>query len=227
MAGNFVESFNQQLDPQKQRFRIHTLFTFVRTPNGRGITVQTNETGPFALLEFTGALPRAKLYTRWQVSTNDESTLKQLGKPEFDPEQVVLVSDEAPAPPTSGADQNAGTVQFAGYAPKHLQLRTQAATPTLLLLNDKFDPDWKVHVDGQPAKLLRCNFLMRGVYLPAGNHTVQFDFRPSLTALYVTSSAMVIGLLLCGFLAWAGRRETPQPAVSETRPASRAKQPAV
>lgn len=207
MAGGFAESLNQILDPQKQRFKVHTPFTFTQSQNG-GFAVQTNETGPFALLEFTGALPRAKLYAQWQVSTNDESTLQQLGSREFDPEQLVLVSGDVPAPPTSGpAPQNPGTVKFVSYAPKHLQLRSQAETPALLLLNDKFDPDWKVRVDGQPAKLLRANYLMRGVYLPKGEHTIEMRFSPSLRGLYVTLSAMGLGVILCGFLAVAERRE--------------------
>jgi hypothetical protein len=83
----------------------------------------------------------------------------------------------------------------------------------VLLLNDKFDPDWQVTVDGQPANLLRCNFMMRGVYLPAaGTHTVDFMFTLPHRQLYVTLSAMAVGLGLCGFLAFASRkRQTVRP----------------
>ena len=35
------------------------------------------DNGTYALIEFTGALPRAKLYSHWQVSTNDTATLKR------------------------------------------------------------------------------------------------------------------------------------------------------
>ena len=58
--------------------------------------------------------------------------------------------------------------------PKDIMFDAQAATPAVLLLNDKFDPYWHVLVDGKPAELLRCNFIMRGVYLTPGQHTVEF-----------------------------------------------------
>jgi uncharacterized membrane protein YfhO len=88
-------------------------------------------------------------------------------------------------------------------------LTAQAATPAVLLLNDKYDSDWRVTVDGQPAGLLRCNFFMRGVYLPPGPHTVKFDFRLPNKPLYVTLTALGLGLLLGGYLFAATRRQRP------------------
>ena len=50
--------------------------------------------------------------------------------------------------------------------------------------------NWRVTVDGKPAELLRCNFIMRGVYLPApGRHTVEFSFSLPHQPLYVTLAA--------------------------------------
>jgi hypothetical protein len=73
LTDGFIDSFlNGQIDPQK-RFRLHTPFTFYRETDAGPVLIQTNSTGPFALIEFTGALPRAKLYNNWQVVTNDEA----------------------------------------------------------------------------------------------------------------------------------------------------------
>ena len=102
--------------------------------------------GAYALIEFTQALPRAKLYSNWQVVTNDQAVLDQLAATSFDPERSVFVAGGLPAPlrrppaPTT----NAGTVEFASYAPKDIVLRSDAPAPSVLLLNDRFDPNWKV-----------------------------------------------------------------------------------
>ncbi len=55
-------------------------------------------------------------------------------------------------------------------------------------------------MDGQPAPLLRCNYIMRGVQVAPGEHLVEFRFSPSLTGLYVSVVAEVVALMLLGFL---------------------------
>jgi len=204
-AAGFLDVLNQQLDPAKQRFRIAAAFDIVPKP---GIAMPTryeeltavinpNGVGKYALFEFTGALPRVKLYSNWQVVTNDQATLKEMGSAPFDPEKTVLVADNIPAAATN---QNSGTVKFESYAPKDIKLATQADGPSVLLLNDKYDPSWQVWVDGQRAELLRCNFLMRGVQVPAGAHTVEFLFKPDVRMLYVSLAGIALGLILIGVI---------------------------
>jgi hypothetical protein len=203
---------NQQIDPGQQRFRIHTRFDIapkpgIPSPTGLDeLTAVIKPDGQYAVFDFTGALPRAKLYTNWQVSTNDEATLTNLASARFNPEQTVLVADPLPALGVSGAtNQTAATVEFVSYAPKRIALQASAAVPSVLLLNDKFNPDWKVLVDGKAEKLLRCNYLMRGVYLPAGAHAVEFRFEPNVGGLYVSLAALLGGLSLLGYLAFSTR----------------------
>ena len=65
------------------------------------------------------------------------------------------------------------------------------------MLNDKYDPAWQVLVDGTPAPLLRCNYLMRGVYLPSpGEHTVEFKFSQPLLPVGITLISTIAGVLL-------------------------------
>ncbi len=192
------------LDPEQQRFRPVMTFEFYKDRPDGPILTRTNANGPFALFEFTGALPRAKLYPNWQVSTSDAATLKELAAKEFDPAKLVLVAENLPPPdPASATNAIAGAVEFVSYAPKHIVLQAQTAAPAVLLLNDKYDPNWQVTVDGQPAALLRCNYLMRGVQVPKGEHRVEFHFRPPINSLYVSLAAIALGgvlLVVAGFV---------------------------
>jgi uncharacterized membrane protein YfhO len=141
------------------------------------------------------------------VVTNDEAALKQLPDPAFDPFQTVLVGNEISPPPTNNpANTNAGSVQITDYHPKRIQLSAKAEAPAVLLLNDKFNPNWKVLVNGQEKPLLRCNYLMRGVQLDQGEHKVEFRFQPPLTTLYISLAAIGIGLAVCAFVA-LGRKQ--------------------
>jgi len=156
----------------------------------------------------TGALPRAKLYANWEVNTNAAANLRRLGSPEFDPTKLVLITDPiAPPAPATATNDNPGTVEFSHYEPNHIILKANANVPSILLLNDRFEENWKVTVDGKPAKLLRANYIMRGVQLETGTHTVDYRYAPPVPLFYVTSSAIILGIILLGFLAVSNRRE--------------------
>jgi hypothetical protein len=201
-AAGFLDTLNQALDPAQQRFRIAQRFDLVPKPGVlqptglEDLTAMPSSDGELAVFDFTGALPRAKLYGNWQVSTNDTENLKTLADLNFDPTKTVLISTPQKDLAAVSTNENSGTVEFQSYAPKKIVFNANATAPSVLLLNDKYDPNWRVTVDGRPAKLLRCNFLMRGVQVPPGQHTVEFDFSLPSKPFYVTVSAMAIGLSL-------------------------------
>jgi hypothetical protein len=210
-----VDLLNGQFDSQQHRFRVVQRFAIGLKPGVEQfhqrleeLTVAPNDNGDYALIEFTGALPRVKLYANWQVNTNDQANLKTLADLNFDPAKTVLISTPQKNLPALATNENSGTVEFKSYAPKKIEFATSTAAPAVLLLNDKYDASWRVTVDGRPAELLRCNFLMRGVYVPAGTHAVTFQFSLPNKPLYVTLAAIGVGILLGGFLFYSGRRNS-------------------
>jgi hypothetical protein len=215
----FLEPLNREIDPIQHRFRIAARFHIeakagILSPSSYAeLTAVIRPDGEYALFEFTGALPRAKLYANWMVSTNDQVTLTNLASADFDPERTVLVADlsvpKPQAPSTLNAQPSTNSVEFTSYAPKRIVLQAKADSPSVLLLNDKYEPNWKVAVDGKPDKLLRCNYLMRGVYLQPGVHTVEFRFEPPVDTLYVSLGAVLVSLLFIGYLALTSRRGSP------------------
>ncbi len=215
----FLVLLNERFDPLLHRFRIVQRFDVLPKPGIQQLTgleeltaVPSND-GACALFEFTGALPRAKLYSHWQISTNDDATLKTLASPDFDPLQQVLVSTPLPgAPVVTAANDNPGAVEYKSYAPKDIVLDAKADASAVLLLNDKFDPHWQVFVDGKPAELLRCNFIMRGVYLTPGTHVVEFKFTLPNKPFYMSLVAIIFGILLSGYLlVWQRRTKSSLP----------------
>jgi len=148
------------------------------------------------------------LYTRWQVSTNDQATLATLANPTFEPHQEVIVADAIPAATNQPPNAAAGSVEFSNYSSKKVVLKANAGAPSILLLNDKVDPNWKATVDGHSAQILRCNFLMRGVQLPAGQHTVEFRYEPPSNVFLISLGATLFGLALCVVL-WVTERRQP------------------
>jgi uncharacterized membrane protein YfhO len=79
-----------------------------------------------------------------------------------------------------------------------------AQNRSILLVNDKYSPEWIVRVDGKEQLLLRCNYIMRGVFLEKGKHRVEFSFEPPARGLYISLGALITGFALCGFLLMSG-----------------------
>ena len=198
LGGNFADALNTVFDPAQRRFRPLNAFEYVRV-GAEGVGTQLTPAGNFSVLEFTGALPRVKLYNQWEVNTNGQATLARLIDPGFNPQTTVLLGDELAPPAAAAPATGTNVAEFISNRPKHVEVRTASAAPGVLLFNDKFDPGWKAWVDGQPVNILRANFFCRAVPVPAGEHQVTMRFQPS-TFFWWGFWILVVGFALIAFL---------------------------
>lgn len=201
----YLETMNKSLDPGQARFRLHTAFDLDRTRVSDSYPAVTNAAGPFALIEFTGALPRASLYTRWQVIPNDAEALAKLADPGFDPAKEVVLSTAPSAAPTP--DAAPGKVAIESYSSRLVRMKAEATAPSVLLFIEHIEPAWKAYIDGQPVPTLRANYLVRGVEVPAGSHTVEFRLESDNKGIYLTLGSQVLAVLLIGVVVFTGRKE--------------------
>lgn len=158
-----------------------------------------NENGRFAVAEYPDVLPRARLFNSWQENTNDTEVLDRLGSQQFNYGETVFIN--GPAPFKSAAGTNfAGDVKITKYAPKHIELTASNTAPAILLYNDRFSPNWRATVDGKEEKILRANFIMRGIPLAAGNHTIVMHYAQPTGGLKVSAAGLGLGVVILLFL---------------------------
>lgn len=200
------------------KLKIHSRYNLVpkagiREPRSlEELTLEKKDDGAIALFEHVNPLPRAKLLGQWQLSTNTQETLKKLADPSFDPHATVVLSEPLPDNPQPAVSNAApGTVEITHYEPKRIEFKANATAPSILLVTDKFDPEWKARVDGKETKITRANYAMRGVFVPAGQHQVTMSFEPPVKGLYVSLAGIMLGIILLLVLLFAPKRE-PQPA---------------
>jgi hypothetical protein len=164
----------------------------------------------YALISYRAALPRAQLYHDWDIVAREDA-LARLSESEFRPDLNVLVSgDVLDSAPGGGASPV--EVEFKGLSV--VTVTTTAEKAGVLLLNDKYDTDWRVTIDGKESTVLCCNYIMRGVFVPAGSHRIVFSYRPYLSRFMLGLSAcfaMLIWSLCRGVSRWrpwrGGRRD--------------------
>jgi hypothetical protein len=168
--------------------------------------------------ERTGAIPRFALYAEWQPVVSDEVALRYLATVENGElhrrpaiEETVLLNgrENTQALPPPIANPSAGKVELLQEKNSSLKFKVQGASPQLFVVSDTWYPGWKATVDGREAPIYRANYMFRGVFVPAGEHVVRFDYWPNNFGWYCAASAL--GVLIVGGLLvshwWPKRRK--------------------
>lgn len=101
-----------------------------------------------------------------------------------------------------------GTVTITRYEPLHIAMEVTAPGPTsnfLVISEINYPPSWRATIDGHPADLIQTDYLLRGLVVPAGKHTIEMNYvspgfetgkYASLGLNLVTLAALVIGAIV-------------------------------
>ena len=103
---------------------------------------------------------------------------------------------------TFGKD-SAASVRLTRYGLNDLSFESQNSQNGLAVFSDIYYPyGWEATIDGKPAEILRVNYVLRALKVPAGRHQIEFHFRPSSfetgNRIALFSSLILIGLLFTG-----------------------------
>jgi hypothetical protein len=80
-----------------------------------------------------------------------------------------------------------------------MRIRTWSPRDAVLVLSERDYPGWRARIDGEPTSIVRANYILRAVYVPAGTHVVEVWFEPpGLVAglAYADRAASAIPLFL-------------------------------
>ena len=69
-------------------------------------------------------------------------------------------------------------VNIDDYNPNNVAITTHTAAPTILMLTDVYYPGWEVYVDEFQTTMYRADGIFRAIELPAGDHDVEFIYKP-------------------------------------------------
>lgn len=164
-------------------------------------SVRAGQTPQHLVLRYKRGLDRYTLVPSWR-DVPDEAACSELAKESFNPRAEALISPEfVDKLPPEGVAKASGRVEILGETVSSMRLRTQAQSDQLMVISQRFDPDFKATVDGKPAPVVRCNFLCVGVPVPAGDHEVVIRYRPSLTGFYIQAFGALVVLGAAAYMA--------------------------
>ena len=104
---------------------------------------------------------------------------------------------------------SAASIRLTSYQPNHLVYAFHSAVPQLTVFSEiYYDKGWKATVDGKEAPYFRADYVLRAMVLPAGSHTVEFRFEPSVFAVgeKVAMAGSVVILVLAALALVSGIR---------------------
>ena len=108
---------------------------------------------------------------------------------------------------TESYKDSLSSIRLTSYTPNRLTYETNNAQDGIAVFSEIYYPDgWHVTIDGQPAELARADYILRTMYVPAGQHTIEMRFDPP--SLHVTEgiaygalALLVIGIIVAVLIA--------------------------
>jgi hypothetical protein len=124
----------------------------------------------------------------------EPTSVEILGDASFDPAAEIVVPPGAQ--PLSGPPGPPDSLRELWRRADSIGLAIDASGPAYVVALESFYPGWRAKVDDRPVEIVRANVLFQAARVPAGRHTVVFEYRPAAVAWggALTGAGMGLGL---------------------------------
>ncbi len=133
----------------------------------------------------------------------------------FNPKDTAYL-DISLKPKTSiaiNADSTA-SIKLVKYDNDAIQYSSSAKANQFAVFSEIYYPaGWNAYIDGNKAEYVKTDYLLRGMEVPAGNHTIDFKFEPASYSTgqqlsYVGNALFWLAILMAGLALWKQRKKT-------------------
>jgi hypothetical protein len=138
---------------------------------------------------------------------------------DFNPSQTAVIDKEWQSALTGWESlQHEGDstafIRLTNYAnPGNLFYESNSEKPHLAVFSEVFYKTWKAYINGQETPLIRVNYILRGLQVPAGNHQIEFK---CIDEVFLKgekismASSILVGIIilgLFGYVIWSTVRK--------------------
>ena len=145
-----------------------------------------------------------------QYVNNANEEIDAIGQ--VDLQQTAIVDSkfkEALKGVNEGYKDSLSTIRLTSYEPNQLVYETSSPQDGIVVFSEIYYPGWTATIDGKPADIVRADYILRAMNVPAGKHTIEMRFDPQ--SLHITEGIAygAMALLLIGviILIWIYRKK--------------------
>ncbi len=141
-------------------------------------------------------------------SANEE--LKKTG--EIDTKKVAVInSQQLKVSEQQPSLDSMATIALTEDKPYQLKYESQSVTNGLAVFSEIYYPKgWHATIDGKEVPVLRANYVLRALEVPAGKHTIEFKFEPKPYVIgnkITLASSWILLLVVLGTVGWTLKKE--------------------
>jgi membrane protein YfhO len=148
------------------------------------------------------------------VNSADEE-MKALDKSDTKKTAIINQKDFPNAAKVASlAKDSLATIQLNVYKPNYLKYTSNNSNKGLAIFSEIYYPKgWIATIDGKEAAILRADYVLRAINVPAGKHTIEFKFEPQVvkTGSMISLFSFIGMVLLLGggvFMEMKKRKQT-------------------
>ncbi|MGZ5189701.1 MAG: YfhO family protein, partial [Flavisolibacter sp.] len=118
---------------------------------------------------------------------------------------IVFAKDKSLINFDSSSSDTTGSIQLVSNLNDLIHYTSNSNTQKFAVFSEVYyDKGWKAYIDDKETPIIRTNYVLRGLVIPAGKHNIRFEFHPE--SFYTGKSiaqvvAIVIWLLLLAAIA--------------------------
>jgi hypothetical protein len=105
---------------------------------------------------------------------------------------------------------SSSVISLVEYKPDYIKYESESSKNGFAVFSEIYYPlGWNATIDGNDATILRANYVLRALEVPAGKHTIEFTFKPKsyYTGNKVTTaSSWLVLIIFLGSIGWSLRK---------------------
>lgn len=147
-------------------------YIFAKQEMGAQPIYKSNATGTMVYFN-PEYLPRA-FFVDTVISSEPKNILKHLSDKDFNPHTTAFLEKSINLNYTV-SDSN-DFAKVTKYQDELINMNVKVNQTKLLVLSEVFYPDWVATIDGKEFEIIKVNYFMRGLIIPAGEHKIEMKF---------------------------------------------------